>query len=246
MRLETAIKEYLAFLKNPIFDYKRDQPLDMMVVIKLFFIVFAVEMLLFIPISAALGVEDIPHSMESIMENMSTWQVVGLAVVLAPLMEELLFRFHLRYKVLSIMFLALVSLAYAGLIGSYFFPDAFSDLGGISEALVGDPFLLSVGLIAILLSFGVFYLIFRQVEVKNIASYFPFLFYLTALVFALVHISNFQLPAERWFIAPLLVVPQFILACYLGYIRVRNNIQYSIFIHAFNNAIPVMLFNLAT
>lgn len=246
MRLEKAIKEYLIFLKHPTIDYKREAPLGPLVVIKLFFIVFALEMLLFLPISSALGLEDIPHAMESIMENMSTWQVIGLAVILAPLLEELIFRFHLRYSVLCLVFLTFVGLGYLGIIFSSIYPELLTDIPTSTAALIENPLVIAIGFISVFLLSGIIYLISRRLNRKSLSAFYPFVFYLTASVFALVHISNFQLPPERWFIAPLLVIPQFILACYLGYVRVRNHIGYSIFIHAFNNAIPVLLFSLAT
>ena len=71
---------------------------------------------------------------------------------------------------------------------------------------------------------------------------FPFIFYYIVALFAFLHIYNFDVNTINWYYAPLMVVPQFILGIYLGYVRLRNNIWSSILIHAINNIIPMILF----
>jgi len=73
---------------------------------------------------------------------------------------------------------------------------------------------------------------------------FGYPFYLTAVIFAFAHVFNFSLDASKWYLGPLLVLPQMILGLFLGYIRVRNNLLTSIFFHSFHNglAFTAMLF----
>lgn len=246
MRLETAIEDFLYFLKEPIFEYKRDQPLDFLTVTKLYFLVFFFEMLVFIPVSAIIGLEGIPHAMEGLLKSNSMWKMFLLAVVLAPISEEFLFRLHLRYKSLTIIFVSLVALVLVGMVYNYFVPESFGGLRSLSRLTI--MLVTPIGFVVLLLFFltlGIaLYKFFKNKNFKIVEREFPFIFYLTALVFGLVHISNFGLEPDKWFMAPLLVLPQLILACYLGYVRVRNNLGYSIYIHALNNAIPMLLFSL--
>jgi len=246
MEFKTALEEFLYFLKAPIFNYKKDQPLDFITATKLYFLVFVFEMLVFIPVSAIIGLEGIPHAMEGLMEKNSLIMMILLAVVLAPISEEFLFRFHLRYNPLIVLFVAIVAIVLAGLVYNYYSPETFESLQEISQlqALVVSPFGLSVVLILALLAMIIGYLLVKGSKYSLVEKEFPFIFYLTALVFGMVHISNFGLDPDKWYLAPLLVLPQLILACYLGYIRIRNNIGYSIYIHALNNAIPMFLFSL--
>lgn len=248
MRTETAIRQFLTFLRKPRFLDKNEESLSFVTVTKLFFMVFCFEMLLFIPISSALGLEKIPHAMEDILNNQSIFLVIALAVIIAPITEEIIFRYHLRYKsfiyfFLLIIFLALLAfglgMSMPGLI------DRISAQAMLSK--VSSNFF--IGPLVLFLWIGLFLLLHqwdKKVPEERVIKIFPAVFYLSALIFALVHISNFELDPSRWFIAPLLVVPQFILALYLGYVRMTNGILYSIYVHALNNAIPIFLFTLAS
>jgi len=74
---------------------------------------------------------------------------------------------------------------------------------------------------------------------------FGYPFYLTAGLFAIVHISNFSLDVSKWFYGPILVLPQLILGLFFGYVRVRNNLLASIFCHVLHNGLTMGAFLLA-
>ena len=67
-------------------------------------------------------------------------------------------------------------------------------------------------------------------------KYFKKVFYLFAIIFGLVHLSNFQITPYVILFTPILVAPQIILGGYLGFIRVRFGLQWSILLHACYNA----------
>lgn len=80
-------------------------------------------------------------------------------------------------------------------------------------------------------------LFFRApITLFNNKKYFKIVFYLFAIVFGLVHLSNFQITTNVLLFAPILVAPQTILGGYLGFIRVRFGLQWSILLHACYNA----------
>ncbi|PQJ20740.1 CPBP family intramembrane glutamic endopeptidase [Tenacibaculum sp. SG-28] len=70
---------------------------------------------------------------------------------------------------------------------------------------------------------------------KNTKHFF-YVFYAFALFFGFVHISNFEISTTVILLAPLLVAPQIILGCYLGFIRIRFGLLWSILLHASYNA----------
>jgi len=248
MRLETAIRDFLVFLKRPVFDYKRTDPLDLLTTIKLYLVVFLIEMLLFIPISIILGMDQIPHAMEEILNSQSIWAIAGLAVFVAPLLEELMFRYHLRYANFTYLFLFIVFIALVGVGVDFYNPSLLGSFDALQlQSIIQTNVIWVAPVITIIIGLIIFlHINERGKENLVIKKIFPFVFYLTVFIFALLHISNFTLEKGMWYTAPLMVLPQFILGLYLGYIRVRNNIGYSIFIHAFNNAIPILIFSLAT
>ena len=66
-------------------------------------------------------------------------------------------------------------------------------------------------------------------------------FYIIAILFGLIHLSNFNITTNTLLLAPILVAPQIILGGYLGYIRVRFGLIWSIFLHASYNAFFMLI-----
>ena len=72
-------------------------------------------------------------------------------------------------------------------------------------------------------------------------KYFKIVFYTFALVFGFIHLSNFEITTNVLLLAPILVAPQIILGGYLGFIRVRFGLIWSILLHASYNAFFVLI-----
>jgi len=104
LRLEEALGDYLGYIKRPQL-VPESRALDFIMMMKLYFIVFFFELLLFMPIAQILGFDEVPHALEDMFNNMDSWKVAFLAILAAPIAEEFLFRFHLRYKWLIPIFL---------------------------------------------------------------------------------------------------------------------------------------------
>jgi len=124
------------------------------------------------PLMTLIFDEDMTHAMEGIGDVLTKWQLFFMAVIFMPILEELLFRAHLR-----------------------------------------APFW------------------------KKINFGYPF--YATAGFFAIIHLTNITMPAEKWYLGPLLVLPQLILGLLFGYVRVRNSIWTSIFCHVLHNGLTM-------
>ncbi len=247
--MEAAIMEFLRFVRKPVYEYKRGRPLSLKTVTQLYLLVFLFSMILFAPISAVLGIANMPHAIEKMLEQINLWQMFGIAVILAPIMEEFIFRFHLRYPTLIRLYLLSSLIACVLLVYGFitYGPGAFR-MENVS-VLTSDTKMISLLATSILIAVASWYLMSRKQGITGqdlMVRYFPQVFYLSAAIFGLVHVSNFQLEPEQWYIAPLLVLPQLILAIYLGYVRVRNDIYHSIYVHALNNCIPISLLALGS
>jgi len=66
---------------------------------------------------------------------------------------------------------------------------------------------------------------------------FSFVFYLSAIFFALIHTTNFGSNNPIFYLIPILVLPQFIMGLFLGYLRVRYNFMLGYLMHVIHNAI---------
>ncbi|WGH75596.1 CPBP family intramembrane metalloprotease [Tenacibaculum tangerinum] len=70
---------------------------------------------------------------------------------------------------------------------------------------------------------------------------FKIAFYVFTILFGLIHLTNFNMTTNVLLLAPVLVAPQTILGGYLGFIRVRFGLIWSILLHACYNAFFVLL-----
>jgi membrane protease YdiL (CAAX protease family) len=76
-------------------------------------------------------------------------------------------------------------------------------------------------------------------------KYFKTGFYAIALLFGYIHISNYELNTSVILFSPLLIAPQFFVGLYLGYIRVKFGLLWSIALHASYNGFLLSIYLLA-
>lgn len=73
------------------------------------------------------------------------------------------------------------------------------------------------------------------------ARHFGWAFYGSTLLFAAVHLYNFKFSQIPLLILPLLILPQFVTGLTLAWLRVRRGIGASIILHAVFNSGPILL-----
>jgi len=76
---------------------------------------------------------------------------------------------------------------------------------------------------------------------RHYRMHFGRVFHLSGLAFALVHLNNFVLADVAYWMLPLLVLPQWATGLVLGWIRVRRGIGSSVALHGLFNAGPMLL-----
>ena len=84
-------------------------------------------------------------------------------------------------------------------------------------------------------------LIFRAPLTLFKIKHFKIVFYAFAIVFGLVHLSNYPYTTNVLFLAPILILPQVILGFYLGYTRIKLGLLWSMLLHACYNAFFMLI-----
>ncbi|NOS55177.1 MAG: CPBP family intramembrane metalloprotease [Cyclobacteriaceae bacterium] len=74
----------------------------------------------------------------------------------------------------------------------------------------------------------------RFFKQKFLIDHFGWIFYASAVLFALVHISNYPDEEINQFI-PILISPQFITGLFAGYLRVKFGLLWGFLFHALHN-----------
>lgn len=228
-----SIKEELAqfyhFLRYP-HRFSEYQKFDFSVATKVllsYYFVFFIGMLFLGPLAYLIDLDSMPHALEE-FENMNKFYVFFIGVVLAPTMEELFFRYPMQFKKGILYLLATM----AGMV-VYFIANKFVTQNiAVPVGILGC--LIPVVLIIILKPSSGF--------INNInASYFPHMFYTVAVYFAFVHFFNFETTGHQWLFTPIMVFPQFLIALFLGYTRLKYGLVSAILLHMVNNLLPMLL-----
>jgi len=166
------------------------------------------------------------HEGIDLLKQYGVLGTLAIACLFAPLLEELFFRWHLRDLHGSIYF---VFLSMAGLIVSQI------DRPLIQFGLVIGALLLAVLVIEFLKKRRKIY------AIKLWKKSYPFLFYYTAIVFGLIHLSNYEdlTIADPSFL--IYIASQTFGGLSLGYLRIKYGLFYSILFHACFNLVAFSL-----
>lgn len=171
------IRALLDFLKKPEYVADPDPSVRTLGILLMWTLVISLFLAILIGVISDLGPWNLEeHALDELFEKYSTITIFFLGCVLAPVIEELIFRGPL-----------------------WFFRDS---------------------------------------------RIFPWVFYGFTLAFALVHLSNYPNLSEIWPLAPLLISPQLNIGVFLGFVRIRFGLLWSILFHAVYNTVvlgPILL-----
>jgi membrane protease YdiL (CAAX protease family) len=148
------------------------------------------------------------------------------AVLLAPLLEEMIFRAQLRRFSGGIMFV------------SFTFGIILTAVLRTAWAFLASP-----------LIFFILFIIYRFTLAGSVSRkflfwqrLFPWHFHFTALCFALVHLSNYEKGISLLPLGVLYTLPQLAIGLVLGYARMNYGLKYSIVLHGLYNLSLSLLF----
>jgi len=148
------------------------------------------------------------------------------ALIWAPLVEELVFRYGLRQPVKALWLLPLTT------------PALLMGPSPPAALLLGFSILLCCWLHG------------RSAPTrwtpslrwhKTWCQHFGWVMHASCLAFAALHLHNFSLQSTPLWILPLLVTPQWVTGLVLAWLRVRRNLMASIALHALFNGGPLLL-----
>ena len=218
------IINFFEFLKRP--QYKFEEKKDMNVfktAFKIFLITFSVLTIFNGFVNFILGLFfTLPKDkLEDFFESMKIgrWAVFLLMVLIAPLLEELIFRLPLIFKTqyISIVFSVLIA--------------------ALIHCLI--PYLPGIILFFPLFLIISYYVPKHEKFIYAIwVNYFRFVVWFSAIIFGLAHIGNFELvKTVQYFIVPFLVIPQLCMGFVLSYVRLtyKNGFMIGLLVHIFIN-----------
>jgi membrane protease YdiL (CAAX protease family) len=231
--------DMIRYFRRPRFvvSRKRLTPHDAVAILGLICLVF----LSLIPLTLIQGLffqltgAGAPEPSEAFEAMNESSKFVLLAVILAPLFEELIFRSWLGFRrgVLLIMPGLLLFFAMRGLSAQ---PDPSGPailcvmIACISAATYGWKW---------------FHVSPNQVAQENLLRFvFPYVFWGTAIVFGALHYSNFASDYPIWAL-PIAVLPLIFAGGAIGYVRMRYGFLIGILFHGGYNALIIMISTLA-
>lgn len=166
------------------------------------------------------------HESADLLKEYGVLGTLAIACVFAPFLEELFFRWHLR-----------------DLHGSIYF--AFLSISGLIISQITEPLLQFAIAVAALISAALAISFLRKKRkfyaVRIWKRNYPFLFYYTAIIFGLIHLSNYKdlTVSDPSFV--LYIASQTFGGLGLGYLRIKHGLLYSILFHACFNLVAVAM-----
>ncbi len=237
---KNLLQDFFSFARNPISNPEKINPKTNFV--RLWSLMFLSSiMCALVTVTVIFIVGNDSHQMSGFVNNLPAWKVIVYAVLIGPLVEELVFRLPLKISKGSLAY----GLAFLGIFLFNIFFLANYDLPVWLFDYADWRGILSYGLVAsaIALVFLAFFQIkgvFQSVQTL-LNKYYRVWFYLFLVAFGLVHILNFSELSTIWFIAPLLVLPQLSTSLFLGFIRLKMGFQWSYIAHLVNNGFAIGL-----
>jgi hypothetical protein len=149
-----------------------------------------------------------------------TYSSLLLLILIGPILEETLMRLLLKpNKKNIIFFIVIISI--------------FSVYSFLKHNVL---FVLFIPIIFIIL----FLFLIKRIRKyqRRFIKYFKFYFYLSAILFSILHIFNFVNKGVLFYLfLPIIILPYFINGLFFGYVRMKNNIYISLSFHIFINII---------
>lgn len=228
-----VLKDMMRYLRNPHPIARREafRPDTVFTLLKLLGFAFLMLPILgiFMGLIFAVTGVTLPEPSDEFADIASRPNFIFLAAIIAPLVEELLFRSWLgkRWGVFLVAPLLLVGLALLVLMGA----DDISS--GIRYGLA----IMVIGSVSLYIAR---YLKARHEEGildRALMRVFPYAFWGTSLGFGLMHLANYD-GGGMGILLPLIILPQFTVGVILGYVRMRFGLWSAIVFHgAYNTAL---------
>lgn len=244
MGLRFILTDFIAFLKNPQGELPQERYSSgetMRVTLLLFlslFVVRVVSIVVEVTGFRPLVLYFTGHELARQQADISTAGLLLGALVMAPLLEEMAYRWGMRFSPLRTS----VSL---GLIVFYWLPYGGTYSTSLLRVLDKPGFYIMVGmaLVSGLTSYALLSIPFLSQQIRQKWNLnFGWVFYTSALLFGLMHIFNVRdLSPTVVSLAPIITFQQTVLGLFNGYVRVRYGFGQAVVQHALFNVLPVVI-----
>ncbi|MEP1231013.1 MAG: CPBP family glutamic-type intramembrane protease [Litorimonas sp.] len=239
----TILTELIAFIRRPVFTSVHvpmtgQSIIDLFKLLGLTFVLATVSVMISAGLYVLLVGAPAQHS-EGFNEALTRGdQFFIAAVLIGPVIEELLFRSWLG-KVWSILLIMPTLLC-------------FSAVLILASQMQAAPRLSMIGVMIVMGSLGLYLSRYHQTksitdvndELRHdaaVRAIFPYVFWTTTVLFALLHMSNYAQQGFTPFLM-VLVIPQFIIGTIFGFVRMRFGVFQAIGFHGVYNGLFVGLF----
>lgn len=233
----TLLKEISAYVIKPSYPPNRikstkEKVIDM---IGLFVLKMACIVLLALLMGLISTVHDpVNLSKSNMHERFSPLLLLLVGGFILPTVEEVCFRLSLRFKPIYLSLTLTVITYYILTKGVY----------GTSISMVDESFMLRIGTSLFVGLFCFPLLKVRSVRTnleKFLKANFRWFYYSTCLIFAWIHIFNYELSVANLLLLPLITSPQLLSSIIYGYARVAFGFQYPLLFHVTNNLIGLSI-----
>jgi uncharacterized protein len=210
----------LKYLKNPL--YIKCEKVEW----SLFFKLLAFFYFISVPLGLITGLIIKVLKFHETEFDYSSLKILFAGLMLGPIIEEFLFRFLLIPRHINIVIFTCFSFCLA----------MISLLKGSNIYLI---IFLTLGFISFLFCLNTTYL--RKAQ-KFLLNHYCFYFYLSCILFGFYHITNYiPVNYKLILVMPIIVFPQMVIGVFLGYIRMKFGILYSILFHSITNVLPILI-----
>lgn len=247
------LNEYFNYLKRPVREMRQEKLTfkTLLNIVGIHYIFLIGAAIVLSVATYAFGLDDLPHAIEDMVKNTSKIKLLLSLVIIAPLIEELLFRFPLKFRRGSLFILLVVLSILVYYVFAVFVPDTIMENvpqdQKTEEALaaIGQTNLTAMTFTSLFFILGMVFLLalsFSKDWLNNIGitidRNYGYFFFITAMLFGYVHIMNFTGGGIQWFHVPFLILPQFVMGLFFGFTRLKFGMWSNIFLHAINNLLP--------
>lgn len=219
-------KELIKFLISPNIDISSNQSIKNNIKDTVALLALKVFIALFFAIITVLLFDAEKIGLEKLKNEFSPFIILLLGGFLAPLLEETAFRLYLLFKPVWLSVSATVLSFY--FISKFYFKTSYLNLD--------DSFLLRI-MISILIGIIIFFISkaysnrFNFFWKKN----FKWIYYFSIILFAFVHITNYEMNTKNLLLMPILTLPQLVGGIFTGFVRIKYGFIYACLFHITNN-----------
>ena len=218
------MKKLLSFIINPNLDQSYEKA-NVLVFILIITSILIFDVFFILGISL-FNFENINTSTEGLEFYKNKWFLFLIPCLLVPITEELSCRLFLKKSLIN----SYISLSLITFILILLFQNR--------KMYTLDWYVLNTLIFSffIWLSLFLFQKYFSKIKITDRT-----LFYGSAILFSLLHLSNYSFQINELPKYLFLIIPQFFSGLLYGYIRVTNGITYSILLHSLHNAIIMFI-----